>query len=120
MPHDAHLALAVERLHGAKAVFTQSVPVMEIYDGSVWEGIVHVFGLQDHPEAARAYAWSSSPVDGGYRRRFFAVLHIGAVKSPADAVRATIEAQRIHELKLKRPSRVSPLASLDDRPALLR
>jgi hypothetical protein len=36
------------------------VPVKETFKGStVWEGIVHVFDLEDHPKATRAYAWSS-------------------------------------------------------------
>ncbi len=35
------------------------------------------------------YAWSA-PVEGPNRRRFFAVLHAGPVKSARDAVRASI------------------------------
>ena len=59
-------------------------------DGAVvWEGVVHVFDLTGHPKATMAYAWSS-PIEGGDKRRFFAVLHHGLVKSPADAVRAAI------------------------------
>ena len=58
----------------------------------VWEGIVHLFDLTGHPKATRAYAWSS-PIEGTDRRRFFAVLHQGAIKSPADAVRAAIVAE---------------------------
>ena len=71
----------------------QSVPVRETFDGApVWEGVVHVFDLEDHPQATRAYAWSS-PVEGSDKRRFFAVLHMGAIKSPVDAVRAAIVAE---------------------------
>jgi len=55
----------------------------------VWEGVVHVFDIEGHPKATRAYAWSS-PVEGSERRRFFAVLQLGAIKSPVDAVRAAI------------------------------
>ena len=33
--------------------------------------------------ATRAYAWSS-PIEGSAKRRFFAVLHMGAIKSPRD------------------------------------
>ena len=43
--------------------------------------------------ATRAYAWSS-PVEGGSKRRFFAVLHLGGIRSPLDAVRAAIVAER--------------------------
>lgn len=60
---------------------------------TVWEGVVHVFDLAGHPKAKRAYAWSS-PIEGSDKRRFFAVLHMGAIKSPADAVRAAIVAEQ--------------------------
>jgi hypothetical protein len=59
----------------------------------VWEGVVHVFDLKGHPTASRAYAWSS-PIEGSDKRRFFAVLHQGLVKSPVDAVRAAIVAEQ--------------------------
>lgn len=88
------LAEAVERQHGGAAAFIQSVPVRETHrDAVVWEGVVHVFDLTGHPTAARAYAWSS-PIEGSDKRRFFAVLHQGAIKSPIDAVRAAIVAER--------------------------
>jgi hypothetical protein len=88
-----HLKIAIESQHGGLATFTQSVPVRETHNGqTVWEGVVHVFDLEGHPEATRAYAWSS-PIEGSDKRRFFAVLHIGAMKSPADAVRAAIVAE---------------------------
>ena len=75
------------------ARFAQSVPVKETYKGeTVWEGVVHVFDLAGHPKATRAYAWSS-PIERSSKRRFFAVLHMGAIKSPADAVRAAIVAE---------------------------
>jgi hypothetical protein len=53
---------------------------------------VHVFDLDDHPSATRAYAWSS-PIEGSDKRRFFAVLHEGGIRSPEDAVRAAIVAE---------------------------
>jgi hypothetical protein len=85
---------AIEAQHGGRASLAQSVPVREIFDGAVaWEGVVHVFDLADNPSATRAYAWSS-PIENSDRRRFFAVLHVGAIKSPADAVRAAIVAEQ--------------------------
>jgi hypothetical protein len=51
--------------------------------------MMHVFELEGHPRATRAYAWSS-PIEGGTKRRFYAVLHVPPVSSPADAVRAAI------------------------------
>jgi hypothetical protein len=59
------------------------------------EGVVHVFDLEGHSRATRAYAWSS-PVEGSDKRRFYAVLHLGGIRSPLDAVRAAIIAERHH------------------------
>ena len=87
------LKSAIEDQHGGAAAFVQSVPVRESFDGAlVWEGVVHVFDLAGHPKAKLAYAWSS-PIEGSTKRRFFAVLQMGAIKSPADAVRAAIVAE---------------------------
>ncbi len=89
----SELRRAVESQHGGTATLAQSVPVREAFKGKlVWEGVVHVFDLEGHPKATRAYAWSS-PIEGSDKRRFFAVLQMGAIKSPADAVRATIVAE---------------------------
>ncbi len=83
----------VENLHGGNATLSQSVPVRETFQGQpVWEGVVHVFDLADNPKATRAYAWSS-PIEGSHKRRFFAVLQMGGIKSPQDAVRAAIVAE---------------------------
>jgi hypothetical protein len=91
--HVDDLARAVEGMHACKATLAQSVPVRERHgDTTVWEGVVHVFDLTGHPNATRAYAWSSA-IEGSDKRRFFAVLHEGPVKSPADAVRAAIVAE---------------------------
>jgi hypothetical protein len=48
-------------------------------------------GISQAP-GTRAYAWSS-PIEGSDKRRFFAVLQMDAIKSPQDAVRATIVAE---------------------------
>jgi hypothetical protein len=89
----AELKRAVESQHGGTATLVQSVPVKETFRGkTVWEGVVHVFDLTDNPKATRAYAWSS-PIEGSTKRRFFAVLHMGAIRSPVDAVRAAIVAE---------------------------
>jgi hypothetical protein len=87
------LKQAIERQHGGRATLAQSVPVRETFEGAtVWEGVVHVFDLADNPKATRAYAWSS-PIESSTKRRFFAVLHIGAITSPVEAVRAAIVAE---------------------------
>lgn len=87
------LRKAVEATHGGKPTLTQSVPVKESFgDAVVWNGMVHVFALAGNPKANRAYAWSS-PIEGSTKRRFFAVLHIPPIDSPAAAVRAAIVAE---------------------------
>ena len=87
------LRLVVEKMHGGYAKPLGAAIVREAFENQpVWEGTVHVFDLEGHPTATRAYAWSS-PIEGSTKRRFFAVLHAGAIKSPLDAVRAAIVAE---------------------------
>jgi len=58
-------------LHGCKATWVKSVPVKEVFEGeTVWEGVVQVFDLMDHPKAKRCYAWSHG-LDNSKKRRFF-------------------------------------------------
>lgn len=84
---------SVELQHHCSAKIAQSVPVKEMHEEvTVWEGVVHVFDLEGHSKATRAYAWSS-PIEGSTKRRFFAVLHIPPIMSPEDAVRAAIVAE---------------------------
>src|SRR6266853_1218317 len=88
------LKQAVESQHGGTATLAQSIPILETFEEqTVWEGVVHVFDLEGHPKATRAYAWSS-PVEGSDKRRFYAVLHLGGIRSPLDAVRAAIVTER--------------------------
>jgi len=84
------LRKAVERLHSGRVRLVRSVRISESFDGKLlWEGMVHVFELEGHPTASRAYAWSS-PVEGSTERQYFAVLNIPPITSPAEAVRATV------------------------------
>lgn len=80
-------------MHGGIATLAQTVPIHEAFNGQVvWDGVVHVFDLEGHPNATRAYAWSA-PIEGSDKRRFYAVLHLGGIRSPLDAVRAAIVAE---------------------------
>lgn len=89
------LKQAVESQHGGTATLSDVLPIKEVWNGKiVWEGTVHVFDLEGHPRATRAYAWSHLVGDTGERRRFYAVLHLGGIRSPLDAVRAAIVAER--------------------------
>jgi hypothetical protein len=86
------LKCAVEAQHGGTATLVNSVHLTEIFGNkTVWDGVVHVFALTGHPKAKRAYAWSSELDDG--KRRFYAVLHMGPVTGPVEAVRAAIVAE---------------------------
>jgi hypothetical protein len=90
----SELNKAVESQHGRTTTLAQSVPVKETFGGkTVWEGVVHVFRIDGHPQAHKAYAWSS-PIEGSDKPRFFAVLHVPPITSPQDAVRAAIVAEQ--------------------------
>ena len=52
------------------------------------EGFVQVLKI-DHPKSKLYYAWSRG-LDNSNKRRFFAVLHQGAIDSSKKAVRAAI------------------------------
>ena len=84
------LKKAILDLHRCESEWIESVPVKETFQGqTVWEGVVEVFKLIDHPTAKKCYAWSYE-LEGTKKRKYVAVLHDGPVKSPIDAVRAFI------------------------------
>lgn len=81
----------IRRLHGVEAEHVMSVPVKETFEGkTVWDGIVEVFDLKNHPTAARIYAWAHDTDDPQQPRRHVTVLHRAPVDSPETAVRAAI------------------------------
>jgi hypothetical protein len=80
----------IRRLHGVESTHVESIPIKETFQGkTVWEGIVEVFDLKDHPEASRAYAWAYE-TDNPKKPCHVIVLHMGPVTSPLLAVRAAI------------------------------
>lgn len=86
------LKRVIETQHGGTATFLQSVRVHKGPEKpTVWDGVVHLFDLKDHPKARRAYAWSA-PIAGSSKGRYFAVLHMGRITSPQEAVAAAIGA----------------------------
>lgn len=89
----AALGAAVEtNFSGCSAAFRQAVDVSESFHGQVaWEHTVAVFDLSGHPSAKVCYAWSEA-VPPTERRRFFTVLEAGPVRSPRDAVLASLAA----------------------------
>lgn len=91
MNYIQELQEVIRRIHGADAKHLESVPVTETFDGrTVWQGIVEVFELRDHPKASLAYAWANDTENPDKPRRHATVLHIHPIKSAQDAVRATI------------------------------
>jgi hypothetical protein len=82
------LKRAVESEHGGTAARLQSVPVIEKRLGLAdWEGVVHIFSLLGHPNASKAYAWWSM-IEGSNKRRYFTMLHMGAITCSKQAVAA--------------------------------
>ena len=81
----------IRRLHGVESEHVGSVPVREEFQGqTVWDGVVEVFRLIEHPTANRLYAWSHATDDPDNPRRHVTVLHSHPITSPVLAVRAVI------------------------------
>lgn len=90
MNYIEELKATIHRLHGVKATHVESVPIKEAFQGqTVWEGIVEVFDLHNHPKANKAYAWGHD-TDDPSKRKHIAILHVPPIVSPLDAVRAAI------------------------------
>ena len=87
-----------ERIQGIKRVVEReegpcfhvhSVPVREMFGKEVvWEGVVEVFSLTEHPTSPRCYAWSF--VDDHGKTQFVVVLDKPPVQSPQTAVKAYV------------------------------
>jgi hypothetical protein len=81
----------IHKLHGVHSTHVQSVPVKEEFNGKViWDGIVEVFQLHNHPKATHAYAWSHETNDPKQPKRSVTVLKIPPAVSPETAVRVAI------------------------------
>ena len=91
MSHIDELKTVIHKLHGAKATHRESVPVKEVWLGqTVWDGIVEVFDLHNHPDANTAYAWLHDTGDPDRPIQHITVLQVPPVVSPITAVRAFI------------------------------
>ena len=85
------LRAAFLRLHGCDAVYLETVPVVEEFQGqTIWEGDVEVFELEGHPKATRGYGWGHVTGERDQGRRYFTILELPPVDSPQTAVRAAI------------------------------
>jgi len=89
----AKLSVAIAQLHNCGAVYRETVPIHEIFQGqTVWKGEVEVFDLTGHPKARRAYGWSRRDDVNDETERYVTVLKLPPVTSPLTAVRASIMA----------------------------
>ena len=58
MTYVDELRAVISGLHGVDSRHVESIPVTEVFQGkTVWDGIVEVFELVEHPTASRVYAW---------------------------------------------------------------
>jgi hypothetical protein len=88
--HIEELREAIRYIHGVETTHVSSVPVKETFQGkTVWEGIVEVFDLHNHPTASIVYAWTRQ-TESPDRPRHVTVLHVDPVTSPELAVRVAI------------------------------
>lgn len=86
-----NLRAVIGKLHGCGSKHIDSVSVHEIFQGkTVWDGVVEVFDLVDHPKAKRAYGWSHPEGPDERGERFVTVLELPPVTSAKTAVQVSI------------------------------
>lgn len=86
------LQSAIERRCACAARLVQTVPVSApIGVHRTWDVVVHVFELHGCDKTNRAYAWESESV--------YTALDIGPIRSPSNAVYATV-ADQIRQTRL--------------------
>ena len=82
------LTKAIRESHGAGSIHLSSVPVRHTYgENRVWDGVVEVFMLTNHPKARTAYAWTEQPCGSEDSPTHITLLHLPPVGSPLTAVR---------------------------------
>jgi hypothetical protein len=80
-----NLRALVETHEKCKATHVESVPIRETFNGQlVWEGVVEVFAITNHPAIPRCYAWNYVK---GRETQFVTVLETPPVKDALSAVR---------------------------------
>ena len=85
------LEKAILDLHGCKSKHVESMPIHETFEGkTVWQGVVEVFVLYEHPKAEFAYAWSYKDDSG--KPHYVAVLGMSPIHSAEDALKAYVVA----------------------------
>jgi hypothetical protein len=90
----ARLQVAIEHLHNCGALYRETVPVEEVFEGrTIWKGEVEVFDLHGHDKATVCYGWSHREGKGDKGERFVTVLQIPPATSPDTAVKVAIVAE---------------------------
>ena len=85
----ARIQTAIQHLHECAAVWRETVPVHEVFNGkTLWQGDVEVFDLTGHPKAKRCYGWSY-----GEPEEFITILQLPPVDSPQGAVKVGVAYQ---------------------------
>jgi hypothetical protein len=83
--------MVIKQMHGSPSRHIGPADLLEAFNGrKVWEGRVEVFGLLNHPQAKRCYAWSDFD---SKQEHITAVLELPPVKNANDAVKAYIVQQ---------------------------
>ena len=99
----AEIQAAFLRLHGCEAIYLETVPVVEEFQGqTIWQGDVEVFELEGHPKATRGYGWSHVTGEHDQGRRYFTILELPPVDSPQTAVKAAIMSEIQNARKKKK------------------
>jgi hypothetical protein len=85
----ARLQTVIMRLHNCGAIWCESVPIKEMFNGkTLWDGDVEVFDLFNHPRAKRCYGWSYDEPE-----KFITVLELPPVADAQSAVRIGVAYQ---------------------------
>lgn len=110
MDYIAEIPGAFLKLHGCNAIYLETVPVVEEFQGqTIWQGDVEVFELEGHPKATRGYGWSHVTGEHDQGRRYFTILELPPVDSPQTAVKAAIMSEIKNARQKKKVGR-PPLA----------
>ena len=90
----ARLQTAIMQLHNSGAIWSDSVPVKEMFNRkTLWDGNVEVFDLFDHPKAKRCYAWTYDEPE-----KFITVLELPPVVDAQSAVMVGV----VYQIKKER------------------
>lgn len=102
MDYTAELRAAVESRHSCRANLFYVATVINTFAIPDWDSRVHVFDLEGHPTATRAFAWSF-PGGGSHERPIYVVLDHEGLRGAYDAVQTALASDQAAA-----PARSSP------------